>query len=91
MFPDPLFDILRAYATLQSPKAMKRISAPFGVLHDFLLNHILLNAHLREFPPSKQYQVSFWKWAIDWLEQLASDEARYISTLNLLVPDPSQG
>ncbi|EIW63925.1 uncharacterized protein TRAVEDRAFT_111741 [Trametes versicolor FP-101664 SS1] len=84
MLPDPLFDVLRAYATLQSPKTIMRISVPFGVLHGFLLNHILLNPHLREFPPSKRYQVSFWKWAIDWLEQLASDEARYILTLELL-------
>ncbi|KAL1951104.1 hypothetical protein VTO73DRAFT_253 [Trametes versicolor] len=87
MLPDPLFDVLRAYATLQSPKTIMRISVPFGVLHGFLLNHILLNPHLREFPPSKRYQVSFWKWAIDWLEQLASDEAR--RSLGADAPPPS--
>lgn len=91
MHPDPLFDVLRAYATLQPPKTIRRISTAFGVLHSFLLNRVLLNAHLQEFPPSKQYQVSFWKWAIDWLEQLASDEARYTFTTLLLMPDPCEG
>ncbi|KAI0699333.1 hypothetical protein C8T65DRAFT_659522 [Cerioporus squamosus] len=74
MTSDPLFDILRSYATLRPPKLIQKPSVSFQSAHDFLLNHLLLNPHLQEFPPSTQYQLSFWKWAIDWLEQLMSGE-----------------
>lgn len=75
MLPDPLFDILRIYATLQSPKLILTPDVPFESAHVFLLDHVLLNRHFGEYPPSKQYQLTFWKWAIGWLERLASDEA----------------
>ncbi|KAI0652448.1 putative methyltransferase-domain-containing protein [Trametes meyenii] len=72
--PDPLFDVLRAYATLQPPKSIEQRDIGFNTLHGCLLNHILLNPHFQKYPPSKQYQVTFWKWAIAWLERLLSDE-----------------
>ena len=75
MLPDPLFDILRIYATLQSPKLILTPDVSFESAHAFLLDHVLLNHHFGEYPPSKQYQLTFWKWAIGWLERLASDEA----------------
>lgn len=73
-----LFDILRAYSCLVPPKL---ISFPekvdFTVLHDFLLDSLLLASnlpHLQAYPPSDQYQFSFWKWAIKNLEELAAAE-----------------
>ncbi|KAI0828913.1 hypothetical protein BC628DRAFT_1361283, partial [Trametes gibbosa] len=74
MLPDPLFDVLRAYATLQPPKSIQKQDVSFILLHDFLGVHILHNQHFEAFPPSKQYQILFWKWAINWLEELVSDE-----------------
>ncbi|KAM5532252.1 hypothetical protein V8D89_014091 [Ganoderma adspersum] len=74
MQPDPLFNVLRAYATLQSPKAIERPGASFSTVHDFLLHHLLLKPHFVDYPPSKQYQITFWKWAIEWLEVLMSGE-----------------
>jgi hypothetical protein len=40
-------------------------------INDFLVDNILLNSHFQRYPPSKQYQRRFWKWAIETLEQLA--------------------
>ncbi|KAJ2984488.1 hypothetical protein NUW54_g10491 [Trametes sanguinea] len=79
MLPEPLFDVLRAYAALLPPRSIELADVAFGTLHGFLLSHILLNPHFRDFPPSTQYQLLFWKWAIDRLEQSASDpdQARY--------------
>ncbi|KAI0778766.1 putative methyltransferase-domain-containing protein [Trametes elegans] len=76
MLPNTLFYVLRGYATLQAPKTIEKADVLFFALHGFLLDHILVNRHFQAYPPSKQYQVSFWKWAIEWLEQAASDEAR---------------
>ncbi|KAI0673724.1 putative methyltransferase-domain-containing protein [Trametes maxima] len=70
MLPDPLFDVLRAYATLQPPKLIETREIQFNALHGCLLDHILLSPHFQEYPPSKQYQAAFWKWAIARLERL---------------------
>ncbi|KAI0360982.1 hypothetical protein OH77DRAFT_1492137 [Trametes cingulata] len=56
MLPEPLFDVLRAYATLRPPKSIERVELPFSTAHVFLLEHILLNRHFQDYPPSKQYQ-----------------------------------
>ncbi|TBU52299.1 hypothetical protein BD310DRAFT_998891 [Dichomitus squalens] len=71
-----LFDVLRAYGTLQPPKGIEKPDVPFAAAHEFLLKHLLLNPHFDDYPPSRQYQIKFWKWAIEWLESLMSDEAR---------------
>ncbi len=78
MQPDPLFDVLRAYATLQPPRSIERPDASFSTIHDFLLHHLLLNPHFADYPPSRQYQIAFWKWSIEWLEGLMSGEACYL-------------
>ena len=75
MLPHPLFDVLRAYATLKSPRHIQKPDVSFASAHQFLLEKVLLNAHFKEYPPSTQYQLSFWKWAIDWLENLIDGEA----------------
>ncbi|OSD03362.1 hypothetical protein PYCCODRAFT_268392 [Trametes coccinea BRFM310] len=73
MLPVQLFDVLRAYAALLPPRSIELAGVSFETLHGFLLAHVLLNTHFNDFPPSKQYQLLFWKWAVDRLEQLASD------------------
>ena len=75
MVSDPLVDILRSYATLKSPKLLQKPTVAFQSAHNFLIDHVLLNPHFQEFPPSSQYQLSFWKWAIDWLEDMMTEEA----------------
>lgn len=71
----PLLNVLRAYATLRPPKAIWRPEVSFSLAHDFFLDYLLLNPHFKQSPPSIQYQISFWKWAIEWLEGLMSEEA----------------
>ncbi|KAJ7492140.1 hypothetical protein FB451DRAFT_518234 [Mycena latifolia] len=72
--PD-LFQILRGYAALIPPH---HLQFPFHLeahaIHDFLVAHILTSAHFKAYPPSKQYQKSFWKWIIPLIEkQMAAD------------------
>jgi hypothetical protein len=68
--------LLRGYAALVPTNALRVPSQlPFVQVHDFLLGSILLDPHLQAYPPSKQYQRFFWKWAIDLLESMAVDEA----------------
>jgi hypothetical protein len=77
-----LFDLLRSYAALVPPKLLSFPShIPLPEIHDFLLHHLLLNDHLKAYPPSTTYQRAFWKWAIDHLnsesvEAAAGQEAR---------------
>jgi hypothetical protein len=74
---DPtLFSLLQAYSALKHPRFLSFPShLPFLQVHDFVLSCILLNPHLLQYPPSHTYQLSFWKWAIEHLENLLGDEA----------------
>ncbi|KAI0937170.1 hypothetical protein AcV5_005131 [Taiwanofungus camphoratus] len=101
-----LFYILRGYAALSPPKLLTVPSRlPFTELHDFLLNLVLFNSHLQVYPPSQQYQISFWKWAIQQLEERCTSEdteideriySHLISLMplscsgNLAVPPPTE-
>ncbi|GBE77547.1 Protein-lysine N-methyltransferase EFM3 [Sparassis crispa] len=49
-------------------------NSPFTEVHGFFLECVLLNLHLRRYPPARQYQYSFWKWAIRHLEELVVGE-----------------
>lgn len=40
-------------------------------LNSFFVDDILLDCHFQKYPPSDQYQIGFWKWAIQHLEELA--------------------
>jgi hypothetical protein len=70
-------DLVRAYALLaplahlQFPPALP---GAFTRVHDALLNEILLDPHLRAYPPATEYQLKFWKWAVQGLEALLGDE-----------------
>lgn len=75
-----LFALKRAYAALRPPA---QITFPgylgFSTIHEFLLQSILLDPHLQQYPPSRQYQTVFWKWAIAHLEsfdELKQNEVR---------------
>ena len=66
-----LFWILRGYSSLAPPKSLSIPShLSFAEIHDFLLSILLLSSHLHQYPPSRQYQKAFWKWAIQILEDL---------------------
>ncbi|OBZ79740.1 Protein-lysine N-methyltransferase EEF2KMT, partial [Grifola frondosa] len=74
--PEQLVRILQGFASLQPPRTITFPSSlPWRQVHDFVLNFILLNEHFRDYPPSEQYQSTFWKWAIARLEEFACAEA----------------
>ena len=82
--------LLRPFFALTPPSALKFPSEYFPTeINDFLVNNILLSSHFQSYPPSKQYQRRFWKWAIETLEQLGrssndqiDQEARLCRTRN---------
>nr|GAT59569.1 predicted protein [Mycena chlorophos] len=50
------------------------IQLPPDLVHDFVLNHLLLDPHFAAYPPSEQYQKTFWKWMVRNLEQHSAEE-----------------
>jgi len=40
-------------------------------MNSFFVDNILLDCHSQKYSPSDQYQIGFWKWAIQHLEELA--------------------
>ncbi|KAJ6486109.1 hypothetical protein C8R47DRAFT_1321037 [Mycena vitilis] len=92
-----LFHILRGYASLIPANKLRFPShLQTQVIHDFLVDHILLNAHFKKYSPSPDYQRIFWKWIIPALEKkLGSDSESeidsriyevYLELLNLSAP-----
>ena len=50
---------------------------PFNDVHDFLVESVLLGnglSHLKAYLPSEVYQYTFWKWAIQHLEEMSANE-----------------
>lgn len=88
--PDPLFAVLQGYASLTTTRELPDLkTVSFEEAHDFFLNWLLLNPHFQAYPPSRQYQALFWKWAVGRLEEsLASQvslallliDSEYVST-----------
>ncbi|KAJ7070563.1 putative methyltransferase-domain-containing protein [Mycena amicta] len=78
MHPE-LFHVLRGYAALLTPHQLKFPSSlPLQLVHNFFLDHLLLDPHFQAYPPSEQYQKSFWKWAIPHLEtKLTVDDSDF--------------
>ncbi|KAF9055987.1 hypothetical protein BJ165DRAFT_1430026 [Panaeolus papilionaceus] len=66
-----LFALLRGFYALTS---VNKLQFPKGlspsVINEFLLSDILLDPHFQQYPPSRQFQKQFWKWAIANLEQM---------------------
>ncbi|KAJ7757469.1 hypothetical protein B0H16DRAFT_665219 [Mycena metata] len=72
--PD-LFKILRGYASLTAPIYLQfPAHLEAQIINDFLVDDVLLNLHFQQYPPSKQYQKSFWKWVIPHLEKKVQTE-----------------
>ncbi|KAJ3556707.1 hypothetical protein NM688_g1877 [Phlebia brevispora] len=70
-----LVNVLRGYAALAPTRSLSfPAELTFEVVHSFLLNDILLNPLFTTYPPSPQYQVVFWKWALNNLEKLIDSE-----------------
>ena len=82
---DELFDLLQHFALLVPPSSLQFPAGSFDVAHGFLLNHILLDPHLNAYPPSSEYRVVFWKWAVTHLEDLAKNKACSRSGVHLIV------
>ncbi|KZV74104.1 hypothetical protein PENSPDRAFT_749600 [Peniophora sp. CONT] len=75
MSTDALFDLLRGYSALLPVAKLRYPTAlPFTEVHDFVLENIVLNAHLAAYPPSAPYQQTFYKWLINCLEEHLGNE-----------------
>jgi hypothetical protein len=71
-----LFEILLGYSALTIPRNMHfPLHLSFNEVNDFLAETVLLGPHLKAYPPSNEYQYTFWKWAIQGLEDMLVDEA----------------
>ena len=82
--------ILRAYAALIPANTLQLPAKwAFDELHHFLFHSILLDPHLQCYSPSVVYKRSFWKWAIEMLESIASHEACVVNPLIYLHACPS--
>jgi protein-lysine N-methyltransferase EEF2KMT len=67
-----LFELKCGYSGIRPVQAMTFPSSlDFNLVHDFFLNHLLLDQHLGTYAPDEEYQRTFWKWAINGLEQLS--------------------
>ncbi|KIK70540.1 hypothetical protein GYMLUDRAFT_32580 [Collybiopsis luxurians FD-317 M1] len=69
-----IFTLLQNYASLTPLRFIQfppKIS--FSDMNSNLVDFILLNPLLQKYPPSKQYQRSFWKAAISHLETLLAE------------------
>ncbi|KAG2155674.1 hypothetical protein DEU56DRAFT_724194 [Suillus clintonianus] len=74
--------LLKGYSALIPPLHLKfPLHCSFTEVHTFLLHQVLLDPHLKQYPPSGRYQLSFWKWAIGHLERMDKyDEDAEIDT-----------
>lgn len=73
---DPqLFTLLRCFYALVPTMGLNFPEGiSLGRLNDFFLNEILLSSHFQSYPPSYQYQKGYWKWVLQNLEYLLSDD-----------------
>lgn len=72
-----MYNLVPEYARLISPAHIHLPSPSPGAffhLHNVLLSKILLDPHLRAYPPSPEYKLKFWKWAVQELESLIGDQ-----------------
>jgi len=73
-----LFDILLGYFALVPPRILSfPLHLPFNVIHNFFVESVLLGnnlPHPKAYLPSNAYQYTFWKWAIQHLEDMSTNE-----------------
>ena len=73
--PPALVELLRGYATVSPTRLLEfPTHLSIEVVHEFLLNDLLHNAHFALYAPSVQYQTQFWKWALRNLERMNMPE-----------------
>ncbi|KAJ3936148.1 MAG: putative methyltransferase-domain-containing protein [Lentinula lateritia] len=66
-----MFTLLRDYASLVPARFIQIPSnVPYAEINRFLVELLVLNPHFQKYPPSKQYQRSFWKMIIGQLEDI---------------------
>ncbi|KAH9081768.1 hypothetical protein EDB83DRAFT_2334711 [Lactarius deliciosus] len=92
-----LFNLLQAYSALKHPRLLSFPShLSFPQVHHFVLSSILLNPHLLQYPPANTYQLSFWKWEDDEIDQRLYDRLLSLVAISkpavhgaILPPPPS--
>jgi hypothetical protein len=63
-----------AYATLTPVNRLQwPISSSIEQAQDYIIQQILLDDHLKKYPPSTAYQRSFWRWVLQELEYNNAD------------------
>lgn len=71
--------VLQGYCRLAK---LSELSLPDSVgleeLQQFLVAQLLLDSHLQSYPPSQQYQKTFWKWYIIELEKKCLTEVSLV-------------
>jgi hypothetical protein len=68
-------DLVKAFARLANPEALHCPEDSFDAFHDLVLNGIIFDPHLSEYPPSPDYFIIFLKWVLTKLEGLAANKA----------------
>jgi hypothetical protein len=59
---------LRVFGALQLPTSQYFSSVNVSSLQGFIVENILLSSHFDEYPPSRAYQLLFWKWIVARIE-----------------------
>ncbi|KAL5519172.1 hypothetical protein ACEPAH_855 [Sanghuangporus vaninii] len=93
MSGDELFFILRAFASLSPIKYLAwPATTPVEEIQSFLIDHLISSDHFRLYPPSANYQKSFWKWVISRIEEQDEEvqEEIYSRYLALLDHSPTE-
>ncbi|GAV98902.1 Protein FAM86B1 [Lentinula edodes] len=66
-----MFTVFRDYASLVPARFIQiPPNVPFAEINRCLVELLILNPHFQKYPPSKQYQRSFWKIIIGQLEDI---------------------
>lgn len=74
MSEQALFAVLRQYSCLAPPNRFKfPRDIALGRLQEFLVEKILHNDLLTAYAPSTQYQKTFWRRVIDYLEKRSQE------------------
>lgn len=77
-----LFNILLGYYALLPPRILNfPMHLPFDDIQGFLVESVLLSQnvrHLAAYQPSNAYQYTFWKWVIQCLEEMPTNEVCFV-------------
>ncbi|TFK26675.1 hypothetical protein FA15DRAFT_637058 [Coprinopsis marcescibilis] len=71
---DHLFELTRQYASLSAQNTLIYGNISHTTIQDFLIKNIISSDHFSQYPPSTQYQKSFWKRVIVHLESSSNED-----------------